>query len=81
MHNLGYRDAIAQANAAEDPVELLRTFTFYDFTENPAIRAGETFSVAPDALLYQLHEEACTLYEGDSLFTNPYGMWRLVPRV
>ena len=81
MHNLGYRDAIIQATAADDPVELLRSFTFYEFSENPTIRSGETFSLAPDAPAYRLLEEPCTLYDEASLFTNPFGMWRLEPRV
>ena len=78
MHNLGYRDAIVDASAAEDPVELLRTFTWYQFTENPTMLPGHTFSVAEEAPVYRLVEEQCTMYESGSLFTNPYGMWRLV---
>jgi hypothetical protein len=80
MHNLGYADAIVDAKAAEDPVELLRTFTWYQFTENPTIRPGQTFSVASGAPVYRLVSEPCNLYEGDPLFTNPFGMWRLLPR-
>jgi hypothetical protein len=80
MHNLGYRDAIVDAGAAADPAELLKVFTYYLFTENPTIRPGETFSVAPGTPVYRVEDEPCALYDGDSLFTNPYGMWRLSPK-
>jgi hypothetical protein len=78
MHNLGCRDAVVAREQAEDPVELLRCFTQYVFAEQPAIKAGETFSVGPDAPVYRLREEPCTLYGDDELFTNPFGLWRLV---
>jgi hypothetical protein len=77
MHNLGYRDGIIDRAAAADPVELLRAFTFYQFSENPTLLQGETFSVTEEAPVYRLREETCTLYEEGSLFTNPFGMWRL----
>jgi hypothetical protein len=80
MHNLGLRDSIVAAGDADDPPALLRAFNFYQFTENPTLREGETFRVARGAPAYRLFKEPCTLYEGDPLFTNPYGMWRLRPK-
>jgi len=62
----------------EDPVELVRTFTWYQFTENPTMLLGQMFSVAKEAPVYRLVEEQCTTYESGSLFTNRFGMWRLV---
>ena len=80
MHNLGLRDAIAHCGS--DPaaaVELVRTFTRYLFAETPSIRSGQTFSVASDAPVYRIEDHPGWDYGTDSLFTNPYGAWRLVP--
>lgn len=77
MHNLGYPDAIVAGAESEDPAQLVYSFTRYLFTETPTIRPGETFSESPDAPRYRLSKEECHLYESRSLFTNPYGMWRL----
>jgi hypothetical protein len=82
MHNLGLKDAVT--HGAGDPpetIELLRVFTRYLFTESPTVRAGQTFSVAQDAPAYRIEEESAQTYEEDSLFHNPYGIWRLVPLV
>lgn len=80
MHNLGLKDAVT--HSLDDPTaatELLRAFTHYLFTERPTIRHGQTFSVAADAPVYRIEEESSQTYEEDSLFHNPYGLWRLVP--
>ncbi|WP_221621888.1 DUF4261 domain-containing protein [Variovorax sp. KBW07] len=80
MHNLGLKDAVT--GSLDDPTaatELLRAFTHYLFTEQPTIRHGQTFSVAADARVYRIEEESSQTYEEDSLFHNPYGLWRLVP--
>lgn len=79
MHNFGLPDAIVDASASDDAAKLASTFSYYLFTEEPTIREGQTFSVGPDAPLYRLSKEPCTAYEDDSLFTNPFGMWRLTP--
>jgi len=79
MHNLGLRDAVVCADDSKDPVELIRTFTKYLLIEQPKTAAGHTFSVEQGAPKYRLSEEACTFYAPDSLFTNPYGIWRLKP--
>jgi hypothetical protein len=77
MHNLGFPDAIVAAGDSQNPSELVYGFTRYLFIETPEIREGETFSEGPDAPRYRLSREECHLYEEGSLFTNPYGMWRL----
>lgn len=77
MHILGLPDAIVQSGESKDPVELLRVFTRYLFAERPEVASGQTFSTGPAAPLYLLSREKCDLYDGDALFTNPNGMWRL----
>jgi hypothetical protein len=79
MHNLGLRDAIVAQEDASNPVELLQTFTRYLFTESPAIKDGQTFSVARGAPGYRLRDDPGIAYEEGSFFSNPYGAWRLVP--
>ena len=77
MHNLGYRDAVVNSSASSDAAELLRVFTYYLFTETPTIISGQTFSTAKGEPVYRVRAEPCMQHDGDPLFTNPYGMWRL----
>lgn len=79
MHNLGLRDAIVDnfgGNTAA-AVALVRTFSWYLFTEAPELRAGQSFAAAAGAPAYRLREKPGVVYEDDSLFANPYGFWRL----
>lgn len=79
MHNLGLRDAVADNfdNNTAAVVELVRTFTWYLFTEAPDLRAGQSFAVAAGAPVYRLRDKPGVVYEDGSLFANPYGFWRL----
>lgn len=79
MHNLGFRDAIVEADIAPDEAaKLLHTFLEYLLVENPMIDDGATFSVDTNAPRYRLFHEECTLYAADDLFHNPFGMWKMV---
>jgi len=60
-----------------EAVELVRTFTWYVFTEKPSIREGQTFSVSARAPTYRIAAATAMKYEEGSLFANPYGFWRL----
>jgi hypothetical protein len=79
MHNLGLPDAIVRSEDSDDPVELLRTFNFYVYSESPTFLPGHTFSVAPGAPTYRVSKEPCTAFEKGDLFHNPFGLWRLRP--
>ena len=79
MHNLGMKDAIVENFNAAEAVELLRTFTWYMYTETPTIRSGQTFSVSATAPVYRVVADSGVEYEDGSLFANPYGFWRLEP--
>ena len=79
MHNLGMKDAIVENFNKDDAVELIRTFTWYMFSEEPVIRAGQTFSASADAPIFRIAEDPGVDYEDGSLFANPYGFWRLEP--
>jgi hypothetical protein len=79
MHNLGYKDAIIDTSSATEPVKLLQSFTKYIVTERPVLGERHTFSMDSDSPRYRIYHEECTKYEEGSLFTNPFGMWRLRP--
>lgn len=79
MHNLGLWDAITTIDDKQQAVELLRVFTWYQFTESPELRAGQTFSVDAESDIYCLREYQGVDYGEESLFSNPYGTWELVP--
>jgi hypothetical protein len=77
MHNLGLKDVVVENSHSADAVELVRTFAWYLFTEEPAIRSGQTFSVEPDAPVYRIIDSPGVSYPNGSLYANPYGAWRL----
>ena len=79
MHILGYKDAIVAEEDAENPVELLQTFTHYMVMEKPVLGDGHTFRTDSKAPRYRMTHEPCTQHDADSLFFNPFGMWRLRP--
>lgn len=79
MHNLGCKDAMVFGVPTEEAIELLNIFNSYVFVENPQINAGETFSLTPEAPRFRITEEKNPPYSTESLFSNPYGMWRLSP--
>jgi hypothetical protein len=80
MHNLGMKDAIVENFDGPDAVELVRTFTWYMYSEAPVIRSGQTFSVSATAPVYRVLADPGIQYEDGSLFANPYGFWRLEPQ-
>lgn len=77
MHNLGLREVVVDNFETADAVDLVRTFAWYLFTEEPAIQAGQTFSVSADAPVYRIAASSGVPYPPGSPFTNPYGAWRL----
>jgi Domain of unknown function (DUF4261) len=81
MHNLGLRDAIMSgATDAKTATSLLETFLLYTLLEAPTLRDGHTFSMNANAPSYRLTTEVGQTYPADSLFYNPFGMWRLSPK-
>lgn len=78
MHNLGLRDAVVENSGTDEAVELLRVFTRYMFVEGPSISDGQTFSVSSEAPVYRIRDDAGIDYGDNTLFTNPFGTWRLV---
>ena len=80
MHNLGFPDAVGDAEIPpNEAAMLLHTFLGFLLVEDPELNDGETFFIAVDAPRYRLFHEPCTQFEPDDLFHNPFGIWKLVP--
>jgi len=80
MHNIGYPDAVVEADIPpNDAARLLHTFVSYLAAENPTLKNGEIFSIDAHAPRYRLFHHPCTMYEAGDLFHNPFGVWKLVP--
>jgi len=77
MHNLGLRDAVVDSLSSENPLSLIHQFNRYVYWEKPTLKAGQTFGVETGAPRYRLTEQNEQPYPDDSLYHNPYGMWRL----
>jgi hypothetical protein len=80
MHLLGQPDLIVGAAevSALAASELFAVFAQYLLAECPegAFVSGDTFSVSQDAARYRVVWEACTAYDEDEYFFNPFGRWR-----
>lgn len=79
MHLLGLPDAITVGTDLAADAELLRVFTRYLYRETPVLRDGQTFAADAASPVYQVRRDRGIVYPADSLFTNPYGYWRLEP--
>lgn len=77
MQNLGLKDTIVYGEEFQDAVDLISIFGYYQVVEKPVILNGQTFSVSMEAPKYVIAAEEDQPYEGDELFGNPFGMWRL----
>jgi len=77
MHNLGLPDAITDGVGPAGAADLLRTFNRYQFVESPELFDDQTFSEDAEATVYRLRQEQSVDYGDGSLFSNPYGCWRL----
>lgn len=77
MHNLGYKDAIVHGEEFQDAVELLSIFGYYQITDKPEIKAGQTFGTSIDSSVFEILEENNQPNKGDELYENSFGMWRL----
>jgi hypothetical protein len=77
MHNLGLRDAIT--DVALPPKERwfhLNNFNGYVYQANPTLGNGDLLGDEQQAA-FRVWQEPCTLHPPDTLYHNPYGMWRL----
>jgi hypothetical protein len=80
MHNLGLRDTIVSGETLQDSIDLISVFSYYQIVDKPHIISNQTFSVNTDAPIFRIVDEPKPPYQGNELFENPYGMWRLKPR-
>ncbi len=80
MHNLGLMDVIVSGVEFREAHKLVRMFNYHRIIDKPVIKSGETFSLDIDSPKYLIIEEHQQLYDVNSLFYNPFGIWRLVRR-
>jgi hypothetical protein len=80
LHLLGKPDLIVATELmpVKEAVILFRVFAMYLLAECPegAFGSGHTFSLNSDAPKYHVLWEACTGYDEDDFFFNPFGRWR-----
>jgi hypothetical protein len=79
MHNLGLRDTIISDMEVDAATDILSIFGYYQLLDNPDITENEIFSEDEESPAFLILEEFDQPYEGDELFENPFGMWRLEP--
>ena len=77
MHNLGLKDTIIYGEEFQDSVDLISVFGYYQIVDKPIIEENQTFSVSIEAPVFKIKVESNQPNEGDELFENPYGMWKL----
>lgn len=77
MHNLGLKDCMVCGEELQDGVETISVFGYYQLVDYPEIRTNQTFAVAEDAPVFVITEVREQPNQGDELFENPYGMWKL----
>lgn len=80
MHNLGLPDAAcSRTPPGQDLGALLWAFTRYLLIEEPDLRDGHTFSLAPDAPCFRLELRPTDQFDPEDVFFNPFGAWHLTP--
>ena len=77
MHNIGFKDTIVYNEGFQESVNVISTFGYYQITDKPEIKSNQTFSIDEEAPVFVISEEKSQPYEGDELFGNLYGMWKL----
>ncbi|MDB5297009.1 MAG: hypothetical protein JWO31_2992 [Phycisphaerales bacterium] len=79
MHALGHRDVVtAVAADATDAWALCHGFNATVWRSGRAIADGDAVGGEPAGGAYRVRAEPCTRHPPDSLYHNPYGMWRIV---
>jgi hypothetical protein len=77
MHHLGLRDSITAVDMP--PKERwfhLNNFNGYVYQAHPVLGDGDVLGNEESAI-FRIWQEPCTIYGPDTLYHNPYGMWRL----
>ena len=77
MHNIGLKDTIISNLEFEEAQKLVRIFNYYQVIDKPVIANNQTFRTDINSPFYRIKEDFNQPYKVDSLFANPYGMWRL----
>ncbi|QIF00936.1 DUF4261 domain-containing protein [Roseimicrobium sp. ORNL1] len=80
MHHFGLPDSeVSRALPLTDAAHLMNVFNHFLLVDEPTLDTGHTFGIDDGAPRYRLthHQDERHVPEGDDLFWNPYGVWRL----
>jgi hypothetical protein len=77
MQNIGLRDTIIYNEEFQEAVNLIRIFSFYQIVDNAVLLNNQIFTPLINSNNYRITEEVNQPNEGDDMFANPFGMWRL----
>ena len=77
MHNIGLKDTVVYGEEFQTSVDLITIFSYYQIIDKPVIYSNQTFSSDKDSPVFKIENEEDQPYEGDKLFWNPFGMWKL----
>lgn len=81
MKNFGLPDCSMDGGVPSDvAAEMMHLFNYYQLTEAPTFKDGNTFSVGEDEPKYRLTWHPYG-YESDSPLDNPFGRWHMSPAV
>ena len=77
MHNLGLKDTLICGEELQKAVDLINVFGYYQVFDKPVIHQNEFFQPNLQSDQYLITEEIDQSYNNNSLYNNPYGMWKL----
>jgi len=77
MHNIGYKDIILSGEKFEEAATLIYNFAYYQVHNNTTIQNGGVFSTGLSSPKFRISDEPNQPYQGDEMFENDFGMWRL----
>ena len=79
MHHFGLPECeTPRALDIGEAADLMNQFNFWQISERPELSStGHTFSVTATAPRFRLSRHQDTRHDGESLFHNPNGTWRL----
>jgi uncharacterized protein YegJ (DUF2314 family) len=80
MHHFGAPECeLPNEMGAEQGADMINRFNFWQISERPDLKSGETFSLAADQPQFRLELRSDDRHAPDDLFHNPHGVWFLHP--
>ncbi|MCR9249105.1 MAG: hypothetical protein NXI20_01720 [bacterium] len=80
MHNLGLFDSIISGEDFSNAYKTVSILGRYQVIEGAQIGENQTFQTDLESPIFVINEEPNQPYDGDDIFGNPFGMWRLTKK-